>query len=77
LNGVTTLKTRSDFVSLHCPLNPTTKHLLNAEKLAKMKSTAYLINTARGGVVDERALIAALQNGTIAGAALDARRSPL
>ena len=61
----------SDFVSLHCPGGEETHHLLDAEKLGMMKPGAYLINTARGDVVDNRALIRALKNGTIAGAGLD------
>lgn len=61
----------ADIVSLHCPLMPQTHHLINTEKLALMKPTAFLVNTARGAVVDEAALIQALQSGKIAGAALD------
>ena len=62
---------RADFVSLNCDLNPTSYHLINRERLALMKPTAVLINTARGPVVDEGALIEALVEGRIAGAALD------
>jgi lactate dehydrogenase-like 2-hydroxyacid dehydrogenase len=62
---------RSDFVSLHCPLNEESHHLIDAEALECMKSTAYLINTARGAIVDERALVRALDDRTIAGAGLD------
>jgi glyoxylate reductase len=62
---------RSDFVSLHCPLTPATRHLIDAGALARMRPTAILINTARGAVVDQVALAAGLHNGTIAGAALD------
>ncbi len=61
----------SDFISVHVPLLPDTRHLINKENLAKMKRTAYLINTSRGPVVDEAALAAALEGGRIAGAALD------
>jgi lactate dehydrogenase-like 2-hydroxyacid dehydrogenase len=62
---------RSDFVSLHCPLTPDTRHLIRDETLARMRDTAYLVNTARGGVVDQDALRRALLEGRIAGAALD------
>jgi glycerate dehydrogenase len=61
----------SDVVSLHCPLTPETKHLVNAQFLARMKPTALLLNTSRGPLVDEAALATALNHGTIAGAALD------
>jgi D-3-phosphoglycerate dehydrogenase len=62
---------RSDFVSLNCDLNPTSLHLMNARTLAQMRPTAVLINSARGPIVDEPALVATLQAGQIAGAALD------
>ena len=62
---------RSDFVTLHVPARPETEKLIGAEQLAFMKPTAYLINTARGSVVDEEALLHALNNGQISGAALD------
>ncbi|WP_409466223.1 2-hydroxyacid dehydrogenase [Amycolatopsis sp. GA6-003] len=62
---------RSDFVSLHCPLTPETRHLVDANALRAMKPTAYLVNTTRGPVVDESALADALEAGEIAGAALD------
>lgn len=62
---------RSDFVSVHVPLNDQTRGLIGAEQLALMKPTAYLINTARGGVVDEDALLEALNDDRIGGAALD------
>ena len=62
---------QADVVSLHTPLLPETKHLINAERLALMKKTAYLINTSRGPVVDEAALVNALKKGIIKGAALD------
>jgi D-3-phosphoglycerate dehydrogenase len=61
----------ADFVSINCDLNPTSYHLLNERTLALMKPTAYLINTARGPIIEEQALIAALQSQRIAGAALD------
>jgi lactate dehydrogenase-like 2-hydroxyacid dehydrogenase len=61
----------ADVVSLHCPLTAETQHLINAAALAAMKPTAVIVNTARGPVLDERALVEALQQGTIAGAALD------
>lgn len=61
----------ADAISLHCPLTPETHHLVNARRLALMKPTAVLVNTARGGCVDEPALIQALRDGRIAGAALD------
>lgn len=66
-----TLLAESDFVTLHCPLNSDTKHLINAERLNQMKPTATLINTARGGVVDQAALVDALREGVIAYAGLD------
>jgi glyoxylate reductase len=61
----------ADVVSLHCPLTAETQHLIDAAALAAMKPTAIVVNTARGPVVDERALVEALQQGTIGGAALD------
>lgn len=61
----------SDVVSLHCPYGDATHHLIGAEELAAMKSTAYLVNTARGPIIDEAALATALRNGVIAGAGLD------
>lgn len=65
------LLARSDIISLHVPLAAATRHLLDATALAQVKPTAYVINTARGEVVDEAALVAALQQGRIAGAGLD------
>ena len=62
---------RSDIVVLHCPLNDSTRGMINAEKLAMMKPTALLVNVARGPVVVEKDLAAALENGVIAGAAID------
>jgi lactate dehydrogenase-like 2-hydroxyacid dehydrogenase len=61
----------SDFVSLHCPATPETKHLMNAARFAQMRNGAILINTARGDVVNEGDLIDALRSGAIAGAGLD------
>lgn len=66
-----TLLKNSDFVSIHLPMTPETKHTIGAPQLSMMKKTAYLINTARGPIVDEKALVEALKNGTIRGAALD------
>jgi D-3-phosphoglycerate dehydrogenase len=65
------LLARADFVSINCDLNPTSYHLINQDSLSEMKSTGVLINTARGPVIDEPALIESLQSGDIAGAALD------
>ncbi len=62
---------RADAVTLHCPLTDETRHLIRAETLAQMKPEAVLVNTSRGPVVDEAALVQALRDGTIAGAALD------
>ncbi|BBD40836.1 D-glycerate dehydrogenase (plasmid) [Aminobacter sp. NyZ550] len=61
----------SDFVSLHCPGGAENRHLINADRLAAMKRSAFLINTARGDVVDQKALVTALDSGTIRGAGLD------
>ncbi len=66
-----TLIAQSDFITLHCPLNPSTKGMVNAEFLGKMKKSAMIINTSRGPVIDETALADALKNGTIAAAGLD------
>jgi glycerate dehydrogenase len=66
-----TLFRQSDVVSLHCPLMPETKHLINAERLSRMKPSAFLLNTSRGQLVDENALAAALNSGKLAGAGLD------
>ena len=62
---------QSDFVSIHVPLLPSTRHLIGKKELALMKKTAYLINTSRGQVIDEKALVQALNNRSIAGAGLD------
>lgn len=65
------LLAESDFVSLHVPLTPRTRHLIDAAALKRMRRTAILVNTARGGVIDQAALIDALRSGEIAGAAID------
>src|SRR5258705_968305 len=62
---------RADFITIHCPKTPETVGLFNAARLAKMKKSAFLVNTARGGIVDEKALHDALSRNLIAGAALD------
>lgn len=69
--GLSALVAASDFVSLHCPLTRETRHLLGEEELRSMKRTAVLVNTSRGAIVDERALLRALTDGWIAGAGLD------
>lgn len=71
MTSLVDLLERADFVSLNCDLNPTSHQLINQSTLKRMKSSAVLINTARGQVVEEPALVAALQAGIIAGAALD------
>ena len=70
-----TMLKNSDYVSLHCPLTPQTRHMINKETLAMMKPSAFLINTSRGALIDEPALIEALKNGTIAGAGLDVQET--
>jgi len=65
------LMTEADFVSIHCPLNEQTRNLIGAKEISLMKPTAYLINTARGGIVDDEALYQALKHRDIAGAAID------
>src|SRR5262249_13156417 len=74
-NDLAELLTVADYVSLHLPLNAATRGLINAESLAKMKPSAYLINTSRGAIIDDNALLAALESGQIAGAALDVMSS--
>jgi (S)-sulfolactate dehydrogenase len=72
------LLVRADVVSLHVPLTPATRHLMNAQRIATMKPDALLINTSRGGVVDEAALAGALREGRLGGAAIDVfEREPL
>jgi len=70
-DSIESLLAASDIVTLHVPSMPATHHLINAERLAEMKPGAYLINTARGEVVDTRALVATLESGHLAGAGLD------
>ena len=70
-----TLLKESDYVSLHCPLSDATRHLINKDTLALMKPTAFLINTSRGALIDEPALIRALQENRIAGAGLDVQET--
>jgi len=65
------LLSRSDIITLNAPLVEATHHLINADTLAQMKPTAFLINTSRGGLIDEKALFDALKKGSLAGAALD------
>ena len=69
--GLDELFTSSDYITLHVPMTPDTAHMVGAQRLGMMKKTACVINTSRGGVIDETALASALQSGTIAGAALD------
>jgi D-3-phosphoglycerate dehydrogenase len=71
MTDLQTLLSHSDFVSINCDLNPTSYHLINSDTLALLKSNAVLINTARGPIVEEKALIEALQVKRLAGAALD------
>jgi len=70
-NDLAALLSTSDYISIHCPLTEETAHIIDEAALAQMKSSALLINTSRGGVIDEEALILALQDGRIGGAALD------
>lgn len=65
----------SDYVSMHCPLTESTKHMINKESLSLMKPSAFIINTSRGALIDDAALIEALENGTIAGAGLDVQET--
>jgi lactate dehydrogenase-like 2-hydroxyacid dehydrogenase len=83
-SGLDELLAKSDFVSIHASMNGASRHLIDKEKLRKMKPTAFLINTSRGGIVNERDLVAALRKGGIAGAGLDvfekeplSKKSPL
>ncbi len=69
--GLDELFATSDFITLHVPMTPETAHMVGAQRLSQMKKTAFLVNTSRGGVIDQEALAAALGEGKIAGAALD------
>jgi len=71
VDSLTKLLKQSDVVSIHCPLNDETHYLIAEPELAQMKPTAYLVNTARGGIVKKKAVLAALKKGIIAGAGLD------
>ena len=71
MTSLQSLLSNADFVSVNCDLNPTSHHLINSDTLALMKSNAVLINSARGPIVEEPALVFALQEKQIAGAALD------
>ena len=71
MTDLSRLLSESDFVSINCELNPTSQHLMNSDTFALMKPSAVLINTARGPIVDEKALVDALRSGQIGGAALD------
>lgn len=73
--GLAELFRESDFVSLHCPLNAETRHMVAGKELGAMKKSAFLLNLARGGIVDEQALLACLRDKRIAGAALDVLES--
>jgi D-3-phosphoglycerate dehydrogenase len=71
LTDLDTVFREADFLCVHCPLTPETRHIVDASRLALMKPTAFLVNTARGPVVDQAALVEALESGRIAGAGLD------
>jgi D-3-phosphoglycerate dehydrogenase len=71
VTDLNTLLESSDFITCHVPATPETKHMFNAERFARMKPMAYLVNTSRGEIIDENSLYEALKNGKIAGAALD------
>lgn len=73
--GLDEVLAQADYLTLHCPLNENTRHMINAETIAKMKPTACIINTSRGALIDEPALIRALQEGRIAGAGLDVQET--
>jgi len=76
MNSLEDLLAASDAVIVHVPLTDDTRHLIDAKAMAKMKKGAVLINSARGGVVDERAMVEALSTGHLGGAALDVLTPP-
>ena len=69
--GLDELFSTSDYITLHVPMTPETAHMVGTQRIGQMKKTAYIINTSRGGVIDEEALVSALREGRIAGAGLD------
>jgi D-3-phosphoglycerate dehydrogenase len=71
LTSLDQLVTESDYISIHAPLNKDTRHLIGTKELNLMKDSVFIVNTSRGGLIDEKALIDALRNKKIAGAALD------
>jgi phosphoglycerate dehydrogenase-like enzyme len=75
LTDLETLLATGDFITIHLPLTAQTRHLINRERLGRMKSTAYLINTSRGPIINEADLYEALKGKSIAGAALDVRET--
>ena len=70
-NNLEYLLRNSDFISIHVPLSPSTYHMINEKSFSVMKNGVYIVNTARGAIIDEKALLSALENGKVAGVALD------